>query len=307
MKINAYILIGIIIGASIAAGATYLYILPNAVKPQIEILSQRLSDVEGSIDILADIQAQSADRLSMVEDSIKSISPLSNRVSTIEESINRLNNLSESISIVENSTISIESDIHEINNQLLSLQESLDNMYYTDIVGLKEEINFLEYNITKLLSEVDEKVVKLASEVDKIVIKLEKDLAFKLLKKAVAEKEGDIVTKITDEIYDELESTSNEFVQWINLIGSENVKNVLESIIDSQLPMFIWHDQYINEFDTNKYMTYIVTYFPITIDTGLPSIGEITIPRVHLIIVGKVNVAKKRVSSIGIEFFNIKI
>lgn len=307
MKINAYILIGIIIGASIAAGATYLYILPNAVKPQIEILSQRLSDVEGSIDILADIQAQSADRLSMVEDSIKSISPLSNRVSTIEESINRLNNLSESISIVENSTISIESDIHEINNQLLSLQESLDNMYYTDIVGLKEEINFLEYNITKLLSEVDEKVVKLASEVDKIVIKLEKDLAFKLLKKATAEKEGDIVTKITDEIYDELESTSNEFVQWINLIGSENVKNVLGSIIDSQLPMFIWHDQYINEFDTNKYMTYIVTYFPITIDTGLPSIGEITIPRVHLIIVGKVNVAKKRVSSIGIEFFNIKI
>lgn len=307
MKINAYILIGIIIGASIAAGATYLYILPNAVKPQIEILSQRLSDVEGSIDILADIQAQSADRLSMVEDSIKSISPLSNRVSTIEESINRINNLSESISIVENSTISIESDIHEINNQLLSLQESLDNMYYTDIVGLQEEIDFLEYNITNLLSEVDEKVVKLASEVDKIVIKLEKDLAFKLLKKAVAEKEGDIVTKITDEIYDELESTSNEFVQWINLIGSENVKNVLGSIIDSQLPMFIWHDQYINEFDTNKYMTYIVTYFPITIDTGLPSIGEITIPRVHLIIVGKVNVAKKRVSYIGIDFFNIKI
>lgn len=306
MKINEYILIGIIIGASIATGATYLYILPNVVKPQIEILSQRLSDVEGSIDILADIQAQSADRLSMVEDSIKSISPLSNRVSTIEESINRLNNLSESISIVENSTISIESNINEINNQLLSLQESLDNMYYTDIIGLQEEIDFIEYNITKLLSEVDEKVVKLVSEVDKIVIKLEKDLAFKLLKKAVAEKEGDIVTQITDEIYDELESTSNEFVQWINLIGSENVKNVLGSVIDSQLPMFIWHDQYINEFDTNKYMTYIITYFPINIDTGLPSIGEITIPRVHLIIVGKVNVAKKRVSSIGIEFLNIK-
>jgi predicted nucleic acid-binding Zn-ribbon protein len=306
LKINAYILIGIIIGASVAAGATYLYILPNVVKPKIEILSQRLSDVEGSIDILADIQAQSADRLSMVEDSIKSISPLSNRVSTIEESINRLNNLSESISIVENSTISIESDIHEINNQLLSLQESLDNMYYSDIIGLQEEIDFIEYNITKLLSEVDEKVVKLVSEVDKIVIKLEKDLAFKLLKKAVAEKEGDIVTQITDEIYDELESTSNEFVQWINLIGSENVKNVLGSVIDSQLPMFIWHDQYINEFDTNKYMTYIITYFPINIDTGLPSIGEITIPRVHLIIVGKVNVAKKRVSSIGIEFLNIK-
>ena len=306
MKINAYILIGIIIGASIGAGAIYLYILPNVVKPQMEILSQRLSEVESSIGVLSDIQDRSVDRLSRVEDSIKSISPLSNRVSTIEESISRLNNLSESISIVENSTISIESDINEINNQLFSLQESLDNMYYSDIVGLQEEINFLEYNITKLVSEVDEKVVKLVSEVDKIVIKLEKDLAYKLLKKAVAEEEGDIATQITNEIYDELESTSNEFVQWINLIGSENVKNVLGSVIDSQLPMFIWHDQYISEINTNKYMTYIITYFPITVDTGLPSIGEITIPRVHLIIVGKVNVAKKRVSSMEIEFLNIK-
>lgn len=306
MKINAYILIGIIIGASIGAGAIYLYILPNVVKPQMEILSQRLSDVEGSIDILADIQAQSVDRLSRVEDSIKSINPLANRVSNIEESISRLNNLSESISIVENSTISIESDINEINNQLFSLQESLDNMYYSDIVGLQEGIDFLEYNITKLVSEVDEKVVKLVSEVDKIVIKLEKDLAFKLLKKAVAEEEGDIATQITDEIYDELESTSDEFVQWINLIGSENVKDVLGSVIDSQLPMFIWHDQYISEINTNKYMTYIMTYFPITVDTGLPSIGEITIPRVRLIIVGKVNVAKKRVSFMDIDFLNIK-
>ena len=286
-------------------GAVYLFILPNVVKPRMEELSQRLSDVESSMSTLADVQSRALDSLSRVEDSIESISPLANRVSSIEESINRLDNLSRRISVVENSTISIEYEVNEMSDQLLSLQESLDYIYYSDIVGLQEDIDSLEYNLTKLVSEVDKKVRGLVSDVDKIVITLEEDLAYKLLKKALAEQEGDVATRITDEIFDDLKSSSTVFVQWINLVGSENVKNILGSYIDNQLPTFIWHDQYISKVNTHKYMTYIVTYFPITIDTGLPSIGEITIPRVSLIIVGTVNVAKKGVSSIEIEDLKI--
>lgn len=286
-------------------GAVYLFILPNVVKPRMEELSQRLSDVESSMNTLADVQARAVDGLSRVEDSIKSISPLANRVSSIEESINRLYNLSRRISVVENSTISIESEIDEISDQLLSLQESLDYIYYSDIVGLQEDIASLEYNLTKLVSEVDKKVRGLVSDVDEIVITLEEDFAYKLLKKSLAEQDGDVATRITDEVFDDLKSSSTVFVQWINLVGSENVKNVLGSYIDTQFPTFVWHDQYISKVNTHKYMTYIVTYFPIIIDTELPSIGEITIPRVSLIIVGTVNVAKKRVSSIEIEFLKI--
>jgi len=305
LKLIAFIFVGIIIGASMGVGAVYLFILPNVVKPQVEELSQRLSDVESSMSTLADVQARALDSLSRVEDSIKSISPLANRVSSIEESINKLDILSRMISVVENSTISIEYEIDEISDQLSSLQESLDYIYYSDIVGLQEDVASLEYNLTKLVSEVDKKVRGLVSDVDDIVITLEEGFAYKLLKKALAEQDGDVATLITDEIFDDLKSSSTVFVQWINLVGSENVKNVLESYIDTQFPTFIWYDQYISKVNTHKYMTYVLTYFPIIIDTGLPSIGEITIPRVSLIIVGTVNVAKKRVSSIGIEFLKI--
>ncbi len=305
MKLIAFIFIGIIIGASIGVGAVYLFILPNVVKPRMEELSQRLSDVESSISTLAEVQARAVDSLSRVEDSVKSISPLTNRVSSIEESINKLDILSRRISVVENSTISIEYEFDIISDQLLSLQESLDYIYYSDIVGLQEDIASLEYNLTKLVSEVDKKVRGLVSDVDEIVMTLEEGFAYKLLKKALAEQDGDAATLITDEIFDDLESSSIVFVQWINLVGSENVKNVLGSYIDTQFPTFIWYDQYISKVNTHKYMTYVVTYFPIIIDTGLPSIGKITIPRVSLIIVGTVNVAKKRVSSIGIEFLKI--
>lgn len=290
LKPIAFILVGILVGASVGVGAAYLYILPNAVKPQMEELSQRLSEVESSISILADIQSRVGDQLSRAEESVKSINPLANRVSTIEESISSLDNLSQSILMVENSIISIESEINEINNQLISLQESLNNIYYSDIASLQDELASLESNMTKLVSQVD-----------KIVIRLEKDLAYNLLKKALAEQDGYIATRIKDELFDELKSSSTEFVQWINLAGSEHVKSVLESVIDSQLPTFVWHDHYISKIKTDKYMTYVVTYFPITIDTGSPSIGEITNPRVGLIIVGIVNVAKERVSSIEIE------
>ena len=290
LKPIAFIFIGILVGASIGVGAVYFIILPNMVKPQMEELSQRLSEIESSISILADMQSRAGDRLYRAEESIKSIEPLANRVSTIENSIHGLEDLYQNISRVESSIISIESNMNEINAQLSSLQESLYDVYYSDIANLQYDIDSLENNITKLVSDVN-----------KIVLSLEKDLAYKLLKKTLAEQGGYIATRITEEIFDALKSSHNEFAQWISLAGSEHVKNVLGSLIDSQLPTFVWHDHYISKTKTDKYMTYVVTYFPITIDTELPSIGEITIPRISLIVMGIVNVAKEKVSSIEIE------
>ena len=267
----------------------------------MEELSQRLSEVESSIDLLAEIQSRAEDRLSGVEETIKSIDPLANRVSAIEGSIQRLDNLSQSISSIESSLFSIKSDMEKINAQLLHFQESLNDLYYSDIPNLQNDIASLENGIASL----ENNITKLFSEFDKIVLRLEKDLAYKLLKKTLAEPGEDIVTQITDEIFDELKVSNYKFVQWISLAGSEHVKNVLESVIDSQFPTLVWNDQYIEKIKANKYMNYVITYFPLTIDTGLPSIGEIKVSRVSLIIMGIVNVAKENVSSIEIYSLNL--
>lgn len=301
MKPITFILIGILIGASVGVGAAYFFILPNLVKPQMEELSQRLSEVESSIGLLAEIQSRAEDRLSGVEETIKSIGPLANRVSAIEGSIQRLDNLSQSISSIEGSLFSIESDMKKINAQLLNFQESLNDLYYSDIPNLQNDIVYLGNGIASL----ENNITKLISEVDKIVLRLEKDLAYKLLKKTLAEPSEDIVTQITDEIFNELKASNNKFIQWINLAGSEHVKNVLGGVIDSQFPTLVWNDQYIDKIKTNKYMIYVITYFPLTIDTGLPSIGEIKVSRVSLIIMGIVNVSKENVSSIEAYSLNL--
>ena len=271
------------------------------VKPQMEELSQRLSEVESSIDLLAEIQSRAEDRLSGAEENIKSIDPLANRVSAIEGSIQRLDNLSQSISSIEGSIFSIESDMEKINAQLLHFQESINDLYYSDIPNLQNDIVSLGNGIASL----ENNMTKLVSEVDKIVLRLKEDLAYKLLKKTLAEPGEEIVTQITDEIFDELKASNNKFVQWISLVGSENVKNVLGGVIDSQFPTLVWNEQYIEKIKANKYMTYVITHFPLTIDTGLLSIGEIKVSRVSLIIIGTVYVAKETVSSIEIYSLNL--
>lgn len=302
MKPAALVLIGVIVGASLGTGAVYFIIFSNMVKPQMEELSQRISEVEGSITTLADRQALERDRLSRAEEliarareeSISSMDDLTDRIASIESSIIGLDVLSQSISKVEGSITSIESDINEIYIQLSSLQESLYNGFSSDIANLQEDIATLETNVTELVSEVDE-----------MVMDLKEDLAYELLKKALAEPGGYVTSRITDELFEELQSSNDKFLQWIISAGSENVKNSLWIVVDSKVPTLTWHDQNIKKITINRYRTYVITYFSITLDTGLPSIGEIKVSRVSLIISGMVNVSTKKTSSIEVYSLNL--
>jgi predicted nucleic acid-binding Zn-ribbon protein len=291
-----FLFIGVLVGSSIGV-AGYFFLYVNMVKPQMDEISERLSEVESSVSLLADIQARAGDRLSTAEEALKSIEMLGDKVSALEDSIRGLDGLSKNISRVENSVGSIESDLSEIRIRLLSLQESFSDVYgeqSSEIDSLQEEITSLDNDVSKLLSEVES-----------IVVRLEKDLAYKLLKKKLAEPGEDIDSEITDEVYDELKSSSVEFAQWISLSGSEEVKNVLESVIDSMVPTLVWNNHHIDELKTNKYMVYGITHFPLTIDTGTPSIGEIKVARVSIICMGTFNVDKEKISSIHIHSLSL--
>jgi len=287
-----------LVGSSVAVIASYFIIIPNIVEPRIEEISQRLSEVEGSINDLIDMQEIAGVRLSKTEESINSIEPLSNQVSTIGESIGRLDTL------YQNITLAQESDIKKMISLISSLEESLTALT-GDIISLQDDMSSLEEVLQGDISSLEKNVETLVSAVDELSLNLEEELAYQLLKKNFVENNELVVNKIKNELYRELRSSNEDFIQWINLDGSDQVKNVLDEVLYTKFPTLVWYNYYISKDENGKYETYIVTYFSANIDTGSSTIGEITIPMVRLIVMGMVNVAKKRVPSMDVESLDL--
>lgn len=292
------VLIGIIIGSSISIGVSYIIIIPNLVEPRFEEISQRLSEVEGSINDLIDEQDSAGFRLSSAEESIKSIEPLSNQVSNIGESISRLDEL------IQNITNMQETDMEKIDSLISDLKESLTS-FNGDIERFRDDISSLEGMLQGDVSILEDNVEKLVSAVDEISSKLEEELAYQLLKQHFVDNYELVAVEIRNELYRELRSSNEDFIQWINLDGSEEVKNVLDEVLYPKFNTLVWYNYYISKDETGKYETYIVTYFSATVDTGWSSIGEIKVPRIRLILMGTVNIAKKRVPSMDLESLDL--
>jgi len=268
------------------------------VEPRFEEISQKLSEVEGSINDLIDEQETAGFRLSTAEESIRAYQPLSEQVSDIGESISRLDEL------IKNITSGQLSEMEKISSQLSDLKESLTS-FTGDIGSLRDDISSLEGVLQGDMSLLEEKLEKLVSAVDEISLNLEEELAYILLKKNFVENYELVAVQIRNELYREIKSSNEDFIQWINLDGSEQVKNVLDDVLYPKFNTLVWYNYYISKDETGKYETYIVIYLSATMDTGWSSIGEITVPKIRLIVMGTVNVAKKRVPSMDIESLDL--
>ena len=106
-----------------------------------------------------------------------------------------------------------------------------------------------------------------------------------------------LANTITDEIFEDLRYSESTIVQWIAIVGSTTVKGILGSALDSMMGSLVWNDYAAVTLGNHYYTTYIVSYFPIVLDTGLPLIGEITVAQVGLVIKANVNVDTLTVSS----------
>jgi hypothetical protein len=66
------------------------------------------------------------------------------------------------------------------------------------------------------------------------------------------------------------------------------------------MPSLVWNNYDVNKAGSNLYDVYVVTYFPIEIDTGLPLIGTISIAKINLVLKGTVNIPSESISSIAV-------
>ena len=144
----------------------------------------------------------------------------------------------------------------------------------TSVIALQEELN------------------SLLVQVDDINFRIDKVIAYKLLKNTLTKPGSYLIEDMVDDVFDWLRSSNNEFINWVALIGTENAKEILGGIINSQIPSLVWIDYSINKLNTNEYLTYAVTYIDIHF--------LINWARVGIIVSGTINVETEEVSSLEI-------
>lgn len=266
------VIIGLIGGFILGVGGGYLTIYPSMVKTQTDELNLRVTVLESSFEAITDM----TNRLDNLESSAANIPSLESKISLIEDSTNDL-----SLSVD-----SIEDELFEVKTLFSNLQELVE---FGDLSNFSDQLDSIEAT----LSSID-------SELDVMGIRLDESESYGLLKRTLAKPGKDITNEITDELFDQLESSEYKFVQWISVVGETHAKDTLRDIMNLKIPSLVWNDYDIDLTSSNTYSTYAVTYFPITFDTEIPILGEITVTRVQLIMKGTVDIATEMVSSLEI-------
>lgn len=233
---TGYILIGLVMGVFIGAGAGYYFIFPAMVDTKIEEFSQKLSSLESSINEL------NID-LSTIQTQVSSLQGLSNTVQSLSSTVSKLN---------------------------------------SDLNTIRSDTNSIRSELTQAQTRIEE------------------TKAYELLKKEVAKPGGYIADTLTNELFDELKESENKIVTWIAIVGQTTVKNAITSLINAKMPSLVWNNYDVNKADSNLYDAYVVTYFPIEINTGLPLIGTISIAKINLVLKGTVNILSESISSVAV-------
>jgi prefoldin subunit 5 len=287
VTVIASFLVGIVIGA----GGSYIAIFPNMVQSQIEPLDQRLIALETMLYNYDDV----CSRLGNVESSVIEIPDMDNRIILIENRMSDINVLSSAINNLENSVDNVEDSIYEMQFLLSELQD----LAYQGGNGVQME------EISNRIEYIEASLNNLESKLNDYFLRTDRNDAYRILRKNLAQPGSYISGQIVDKIFDELQSSNNQIIQWISVVGSSHVKNVISVIINSQIPTLVWNSYSISQIQENQYNTFMVTYFPLVFDTGLPIIGEITIAKVGLIMKGTVNVSTESVTNLEIYSLTI--
>jgi outer membrane murein-binding lipoprotein Lpp len=203
----------------------------------------------------------------------------------------KIDEFSQKLSSLESSINELTSDISTIQTQISSLQ------------GFSNTVQSLSSTVSKLTSDLNtirSDINSIQSELTQAQTRIEETKAYEILKKEVAKPGGYIADTLTDGLFDELKKSENKIVTWIAIVGQTAVKNALASLINAKMPSLVWNNYDVIKAGNNLYDVYIVTYFPIEIDTGLPLIGTISIAKINLVLKSTVNILYETVSSVKV-------
>jgi len=284
----AFVVIGLILGASLGLGSGYAVFYPEMVEQSNRDLEDRITILEDSVgDVTAKVKDMN-ESLDSIRDSLQSIV-------TMSQAINSLNTR---IGQAEQDAIELDNAIRSTRN---SLEDSIDDLG-DDLEGLNQRYDDLHGEWEDTSEELEEVMSTLGSLNDRLQEldeKLEKEEALEMFKRHLANPDTDTISAMTDELFEALLGDS-EFKDWVTSFGEVPAKSLLKQEIVRMTGSLVWYKVSTQSSGSLEYLVKVETFFEFEF-----SPASVSLPQMRMPMRGTVNISVGEVSQVQVETMEI--
>ncbi len=268
----AFVIIGLILGASLGLGSGYAVFYPEMVEQSNRDIEDRIMDLEDNIDGITVQMEEMDESLGSIQDS-QSIVTLSQAINSLNF---RLGQAEQDLAEV----------IGTIDSTRISLGESIDDLedIFEDVNQRYDELQEDWEDTTLELDDIQSTLDSLSDKLLELEEKMEMEEALEMLKSHLANPDTVVVTDMTDELFEALLGDS-EFKDWVASFGEVPAKSLLKQEIVRMTGSLVWHKVSTQNLGSIEYLVKVETFFEFEF-----SPASVSIPRMRMQMRGTVNV-----------------
>jgi prefoldin subunit 5 len=269
----AFVLIGLILGASLGLGSGYAVFYPEMVEQSNRDLEDRMTDLEDNIDGITVQMGEMDESLGSIQDSLQSIVTISQAINSLNTRLGQAEQgLAEVNGTIDSTRISLEESIEDLEDGVEEVNQRYDD--------LREDWK----DTTQELDDVQSTMDSLSDKLLELEEKMEMEEALEILKSNLANPDTVVVTDMTDELFGALLGDS-EFKDWVTSFGEVPAKNLLKQEILRMTGSMVWHKVSTQNLGSIEYLVKVETFFEFEF-----SPASVSIPQMRMQMRGTVNV-----------------
>ena len=284
----AFVIIGLILGASLGLGSGYAVFYPEMVERSNRGIEDRMTVLEDNMEGITAQMGEMNESLGSIQDSLQSIVTLSQAINNLntrlgqaEQELDHVNGAIDSVRIsLEESIEDLEDDVDEVNQRYDDLREEWDDT-------------------TLELDDVRSTLDSLSDKLLELEEKMEMEEALEMLKSHLANPDTVVVTDMTDELFEALLGDS-EFKDWVTSFGEVPAKNLLKQEILKMTGSMVWYKVSTQNLGSREYLVKVETFFEFEF-----SPASVSIPRMRMQMRGTVNVDVEEFRQVQVDAVEI--
>lgn len=257
------VLIGLIVGASLGMGSGYAIFYPSMINERSRTIEDRVSDIEGNVTLVSQ-------RLDSMDQSITSIGDSLDEILALSD---LLQQVSDRVSALENGQVTLNSELDDLENTMNSINEE-----FVDVVDdwetTQNSFDDLKTAYEAANNEL-ESVQALVRETDGI----------RIFTSFMANPSNGFKDDITDEIYDLLILTNQDFADWVGIYSENTAKLLLRQEVDNLMGELVWNPSENTEVGSDSYQVKLESYLNFEFTPA-----GITVSKMHIEVRATVNI-----------------
>jgi len=273
-----FVVIGLVVGASLGLGSGYAVFYPTMVKQKNKSIDDQIMDLRNNMTLLHH----------QIEDVNKSITVIGDSLEEIVALTSIVEGISSRVSALENGQIILNNELNDLDGKLSSINDSF--------TALEDEWG----NVANGFNDLETAYYAVNDELEDLQSMMRKRDGIALLTAYMANPPASFEQMMSNAIYEVLLVEEQNFENWVNLYGESTAKMLLWQEVDAIAGSLVWNPTVTTEVGDDSYQVKLGTFFTINFDPA-----KITVNNMHMEIRGIVDLSDGSISDLQVTLVEI--